>query len=456
MHKKSPKKKLRWYQLDFMKHIRDVKHFGALFDPRLGKTLPVIREIKKRFGRELPVLVLAPYSAWKGWKEQLEAEDIIPTFLLGTIPAKRESLLQPSGWHVVTYDTAWRDIGFLDSHFKDGVVIADESHFLKNPSSKRSKILVKAFRGVKCRAIMTGTPDIESELDMVQQMLFLDPLAIPALDYWSFRNNFCREEQFKWKLKPQHKKPFRKTIADRCYRLRKVDAGIKNEVISQTLLVQMPDALRKTYDGFEETFIMEVDGDIVVETTSAGARFAWLRSLASGMDHTGEVLWWFKFDFLLDLIAEQFEGKPLVIWAVHIAELKVIEQLLNEKYGADAAIRVDGTFAKQEQFERTDAWLAGKHDFLVANPTVLKLGADLSRSDTEIFFTTPASGETYTQAIERIWKFSSDRATFAIHICTADSVDEDLVDLVTKKEQRSHISANALRTIIERRRRERA
>lgn len=82
----------------------------------------------------------------------------------------------------VSYDAFTTDVGrkalraFLEA--KRCKLTADESHFIKTPDAKRTKLVVNAGRKTVRRRILSGTPVPNSPFDIYSQIKFLDP------DFW--------------------------------------------------------------------------------------------------------------------------------------------------------------------------------------------------------------------------------------------------------------------------------
>lgn len=77
---------------------------------------------------------------------------------------------------------------------RDVMIVADESHRIKNPTAARTKVAIQAAKLAKYRRILTGTPVAQGPLDIYSQIAFLD------IDFWKlhelapytvFKNHFA-------------------------------------------------------------------------------------------------------------------------------------------------------------------------------------------------------------------------------------------------------------------------
>lgn len=75
-------------------------------------------------------------------------------------------------------------------------VVADESIFIKNESSKRYKRLAEIAKNSEYRLILNGTPITKNEWDIYNQMNFLSPKII-GMDRAQFLNTFFKKIAYK-------------------------------------------------------------------------------------------------------------------------------------------------------------------------------------------------------------------------------------------------------------------
>ena len=78
-------------------------------------------------------------------------------------------------------------------------------------------------------------------------------------------------------------------------------------------------------------------------------------------------------------------------------------------------------------------WKAGNSQVLLAQPRCLQYGVNLSEADTQIYFTTPLSGEIYQQSRDRILRAGDEHPLLTIFLLAKDSIDGDIVHLVQNK-----------------------
>lgn len=410
--------------------LRYAKHtaFPALFvDMRLGKTLVAIR----RFARLERVLVVAPYSALYGWREQLATEGISSKLIAGSREERlgmlgsreRFSLLNKEG-HAVVPEIA-------SMHWD--AVILDESTFIKNPQSAVSVFYCANFREVRQRCILTGTPAPENELEYFQQLYFLNPGILGIQSYWEFRARYfikAIDDEHLFFISKQGREHIGRRLAESCYFLKRKDVGLGGEKIYRTRSVILPAQARKVYARVEKEFVLEV-GTELKETIWATQRFIWLRRLCGGSVE-GRLIHNEKLKALADLLDGELAGEQVIIWADFIEEIALISSMLG-------CCPVYGDIPTREREQIRLAFQGGRQRFFVAQPGCFRHGTDLSAASTMIYYSSPLGRETREQTEDRFVNLSKEGSLLIIDIIVEGTVDEDIQQAMRKKYRRGEI-----------------
>ena len=157
---------------------------GALLadDMGLGKTVQAIVAIRLLFRHRVitKALVVAPKAVQTSWARHFaEWAPELNVLVVAGAPHKRTAMwraLATQRCHVgvVTYDTLARDVDTATlPHLTFGVLVADETQFIKNPTTRRHSALTKILS--QRRWGLTGTP-LENRVEELHTILsFLDP-----------------------------------------------------------------------------------------------------------------------------------------------------------------------------------------------------------------------------------------------------------------------------------------
>lgn len=267
------------YQLDGVRYALDHKRCIFGDQPGLGKTLQAICSVVKAhkesrvYGETFPVLVVCPAALKVNWKREfkkfagLEAvilddsnraswhkfwettwpngESICPVFI-----TNYESLKK---FFVVRVKNSSRpNLGSVRFDERVGLfksVIIDESHKCKSGKTQRAKYVEGICRGKQWIFALTGTPVVNNNTDLIQQLRILNRLDDFG-GYKQFVERFCDGPKKSSNMKELH---FR--LWGSCFFRRE----------KQKVLTQLPDKMRqyitceisnrKEYKDAEDDFI---------------------------------------------------------------------------------------------------------------------------------------------------------------------------------------------------------
>jgi SNF2 family DNA or RNA helicase len=167
---------------------------ALFFDCGLGKSKIVIDLLRHERKK---TLILAPVTVLKVWQKEISIHALPNEFrvvaLQAASRAKKQAILQQANQAgdvlLVSYDSAPRYFEDIMKNFPFEIIIADESHAFRNPSSKRTKCgLALASRAAR-RIILSGTPTLGNPMHLYGQLAFLGKY-IPATSYWVYRKRY--------------------------------------------------------------------------------------------------------------------------------------------------------------------------------------------------------------------------------------------------------------------------
>ena len=185
---------------------------------------------------------------------------------------------------VINYDSVWRKNKGYDQDWD--CIVLDESHKIKNRTSKRSAFLLKLALKSKYRYILTGTPIGNGRLENIwSQYAFLYPELsrgrVRSQIFGSY-TNFCD----KYCLLDQYWQPYRyinidqlQAIIDKySYRATKVDClDLPDKLPDEIYDIELKE--KKLYGELEKTNVL-TNYDLLVENPLA--KMTKLRQIASG------------------------------------------------------------------------------------------------------------------------------------------------------------------------------
>ena len=169
----------------------------------LGKTLQAIM-VGYQYVSEWPMLVICPSSIRFVWREQLSKwlGGLVDPATEVHVVTKGKDSVDPRAKIVIVPYILLEPNPHLHVRAKDKtaykVVICDESHYIKDPNSKRSKAVVKLLKKAKRIVLLSGTPSMNNAEEMYAQICQVLPLEKkPSLT--QFRERYCERSELRVK-----------------------------------------------------------------------------------------------------------------------------------------------------------------------------------------------------------------------------------------------------------------
>ena len=159
----------------------------------LGKTVQTIEAL-----RHLPVqkvLILCPASLKYMWQEQFDEWG--QHWLTQVIVNGKSELVQTNNIVIANYDlVSKRYIYEQIKAWEPDMVVYDEAHYLKNPTSKRAKASFLLGAKAQRRLMLTGTPMLNRPIELYSILRFLKKEAVePYTTYKQYGYKFCNGKE---------------------------------------------------------------------------------------------------------------------------------------------------------------------------------------------------------------------------------------------------------------------
>jgi len=180
------------HQREGLSHVYGYLRAGLFYSPGLGKC-KIVADLLRLTGDS--ALILCPRVMLHAWVAELKLHGGIDDCLVidATGKVKKNAQLAAAiavtpRVTITTYATAAL---YHESILQVGysVIVADESHQMKSPFSKRTKAAQALASRAYRRILLTGTPSLGSPFDLYAQLRFLGNYFC-AEDWWAFRKKF--------------------------------------------------------------------------------------------------------------------------------------------------------------------------------------------------------------------------------------------------------------------------
>ncbi|KAI6648917.1 SWI/SNF-related matrix-associated actin-dependent regulator of chromatin subfamily A-like protein 1 [Oopsacas minuta] len=166
----------------------------------LGKTIQAIA-VACYFQLKWPLLIMCPSSLRLGWKEQLIKwvpwlEDDSIHIPFSTAEISTNLMSQPVT--ILSYDLVVKltNIKMKTDIWKYSILIADESHFLKNAKSARTKAALPLLKQADHVLLLTGTPALSRPMELYPQITAVDKQL--KMSNYQFAKRYCDAKETPW------------------------------------------------------------------------------------------------------------------------------------------------------------------------------------------------------------------------------------------------------------------
>lgn len=422
---------LRTHQRKALLYCMKVRHPALFMDCRLGKTRVILSRILQLKAIK-HVLIICPYSAFKGWKDELIVYNEEQRGIIPLIEDKWSRYASLKGFNNNKYYIASKECHRVITKLKDfkwDVVVLDESQFISNMNAS-SRYYVKNFRDVRYRFLATGTPAEETELQYFNQLQFLDTEILDERNRWNFQiKYFTKDFDHKWIITQTGERYLTDRLAKYCFFMSRQDIKLGGKKIYIQRYVKLTDEIRKVYKKAARDFILKHE-ETFDFTLWAPVKWGWLRKICGGF-LDGKFINPAKLNQLKYLLENDLHGQQVIIWAHYIEEILHIYKVLKKKY------RVDYIYSKVKPIKREGIqtkFLKGKLDLLILQPGCFVHGVNLSSASAMVYYSSPVSGEIRRQTEDRTIDLGKQDNIVIIDIVTDRTVDEDTYNSLAKKE----------------------
>ena len=395
------------------------------------------------------VLVIAPLRVARDtWPAEIKKWDHLKglsySVAVGTEKERIDALKKQSTLYIINRENVDWLVHKSGIPFHFDMVVIDELSSFKSYGAKRFKSLLKVRPSVKRIVGLTGTPSSNGLMDLWAEFRILD-LGQRLGRYIShYRNTYFKPDKrnaqiiFSYKPLPGAEEEIYKQISDITISMKSTDYLKMPEYVSNEVFVTLSEKEWKVYSDFKEDMVANL-GDEEIDAVNAAVLSGKLLQMANGAVYDSEnkahVIHDKKLDALEDLI-EGANGKPVLVayWYKHDLER------IKERFPV-----------RQIQSSKDiEAWNDGKISIAVIHPASAGHGLNLqSGGSTLIWFGLTWSLELYQQTNARLYRQGQRDTVIVHHIITKNTIDEDVLLALTKKEKTQDALIDAVKANLE-------
>jgi hypothetical protein len=434
-----------------------------------GKTSTAINILRQKFydaGRVRRTLVLCPPIVIENWyrefgvhsnvqnkviklygsgkkrqeifQEKVLVDDDIP---FGPIKERRDMIV------VTNFESLLMPKLFkLFEDWKPEILVVDEVHRCKNGTAKRTKAAIKLADLADHRYILTGTPILNSMLDLFPQFRILDGGDTFGRSFLGFRASYFHDRNSgmpkhvhfpNWQPLPGAEARLHAAIAKKSMHVTKEECLDLPPLVKKQYMVQLSPEQKRLYDEMKKDFVTYM-GDSACVATIALTKALRMQQIVSGFialeaadgSRRTEKLDNPRASALKDLLSEILTHSKCLVWAVWKTDYETIREVCND-LGA-SFVEVHGEISPKAKYANVDKFTSDPNcRVLIGHPGAAGVGINLVAASYSIFYSRNFSLEQDLQAEARNHRGGSE-----VHekITRIDLVAENTIDeIVTKK-----------------------
>lgn len=453
--------KLWAHQEDTLQKALKGNDFALLHDCGTGKTLTTIQILRHTFARHghiLSTLVLFPVIVVHNWKEEIAKFSKIPeSRILPLVGAtkKRVKLLQEyqdkfgdEFIAVTNYESLVSSKVFYDEllYWNPACMVIDESQRIKSYKSKRTKLVTQLADKSLYRYILTGTPILNSPMDIFAQYRALDGGRTFGHNFFEFRARYFYDENAKmpahvhfpkWVIKPESYHEMQDLIYSKATRAVKSECLDLPPLVKQKIYVEMPPAVKKAYKSMVDNFVALIDGKVVtaeIALTKSLRMLQMVNGFVKDEDGVESSVESPKRAALKELLQDLKDHSKVLVWCAFKENYEQVRKVCDElkiKYvEAHGGISNSCKYAAVDSFNNDNSV-----GVFIGHPGSLGVGINLVSASYSIYFSRTFNLEHDLQSEARNYRGGSEihAKITRIDLITKDSIDEAVMEALEGK-----------------------
>lgn len=395
------------------------------------------------------VLIIAPLRvASQTWPAEIKKWDHLKglsySVAVGTEKDRINALMKRATIYIINRENVDWLVNKSGIPFDFDMIVIDELSSFKSYGAKRFKSLLKVRPSVRRIVGLTGTPSSNGLMDLWAEFRVLDLGQRLGRYITHYRNAYFvpdkRNAEIIFSYKPlagAEDKIYRQ-ISDITISMKSADYLKMPECVINEVPVYLSEKEWSIYSDFRDEMVANL-GDEEIDAVNAAVLSGKLLQMANGAVYDSEnkahIIHDKKLDALEDLI-EGANGKPVLVayWYKHDLE------------------RIQKRFPVRQIKSSKDIedWNNGSIPIAVIHPASAGHGLNLqSGGSTLIWFGLTWSLELYQQTNARLYRQGQNETVVIHHIIAKDTIDEDVIVALTRKEKTQTSLIDAVKAKLE-------
>ena len=394
-------------------------------------------------------MIIAPLRvASQTWPVEIKKWDHLKglsySVAVGTEKDRINALMKRATIYIINRENVDWLINKSGIPFDFDMVVIDELSSFKSYGAKRFKSLLKVRPFIKRIVGLTGTPSSNGLMDLWAEFRVLDLGQRLGRYITHYRNAFfCPDKRnaeiiFSYKPLPGAEDKIYKQISDITISMKSADYLKMPECVINEVPVYLSEKEWSIYSDFRDEMVANL-GDEEIDAVNAAVLSGKLLQMANGAVYDDKNKVHFIHDRKLDALEDLIEGangKPVLVayWYKH--DLERIQKRCS---------------ARQIKTSKDiEDWNSGNIPIAAIHPASAGHGLNLqSGGSTLIWFGLTWSLELYQQTNARLYRQGQNETVVIHHIIAKETIDEDVMAALTKKEKTQASLIDAVKAKLE-------
>lgn len=452
------------------KTIEEFRHnsfFGLFYEMGTGKTRTAIECYTQKCQQtaiKLRLLVLCPIIVMRNWEREFgKYSELKPFANIRVIDqasgGKKASAIQSVSDDVqvliVNHEALLSSEVYQEIHKqKFDFLIIDESHRFKNPSAKRTKALIKLADTIRYKLILTGSPVLQSALDLWSQFRVLCSTIFPenfftfrSLYFYDANSGMPKHNYFpNWKPRPGSEAKLNEIIGKCSHRVEKSQAIDLPPLLRETVLVPLLPEQARHYYSMDAEFLTYLE-DSVVTADITLTKMLRLQQICSGIlatqDHGTKKVENLKLNTLEELLKDLTTRHKVIVWTSWRDTYSDIAEVV-DRVGVSFAMITGDT----PQKDRDEAMRRFNEDddcrVFIGNQAAAGVGCNLQAASYMIYYSKTYNLEHDLQSEARNYRGGSEvhEKITRIDLVTEGTIEEEITEALWNKKELGEILLN--------------
>lgn len=445
--------------------------FALFFDMGTGKTktaIDILRNWSYAKSKLLNTLILCPPIVIDQWLEEFGKHSHIPSGYIVPLKGSGTKRLATLRRHlesgiphvyVTNYETLLMAPVFqLLLEAKIECLICDESHKLKSIKARRTKLAMVLADLIAKKLILTGTPILNTPMDIFSQYRILDGGSTFGKNFFVFRVKYFydanagmpKHKYFpNWKPRPGCFEQLNSLVYQKAMRVLKKDCLDLPPLVRTKVYVELSPTQAKAYKEMKKDLVTYLDSGAAVAkmALTKALRLQQIVSGFVGIEETEES----RFNTgvhsfsdnprlaaLGELLDDLTPHHKVIVWASFHQNYKEIRSVLQKK-DIDF-VEIHGLRTEKQKREAIESFRSDDNVRVVlANQKSGGVGLNLIEASYSIYFTRTYSLEDDIQSEARNHRGGSEihEKVTRIDLVAKDTIDEIILEILANKQKLS-------------------